>query len=547
MLLKSCRLSALVALLGIAVTVSVNAGVPVGNLNLLDANFNNRIPGDILGEGGAQVGEPSDISALDGVIVQQSPGDNFLRVSNNTGFTDGRSLRWDLLNDAEITTGTVAFKFQFTPSALDRYSLGVRESGGSSRTFLAVTFSSNGTFSATDAAGVISVTNATYAANAELAVVMEFDMDARTSQMTVNGLPVFSGRSHGIVDRGVGRVLTGYNSGHGASPFDLDELTVDAPGPLPLVLDANFDDKTVGQPIGTGGAQVGEPTAITTGLQTEVVENGVGNRGLRLRNAGAGTAQSVRFQFLDNLEVDSGVIAFDFDVRFAIRDFYQFLVRERNTSSSNFASLRFFNDGTLALTDADGGVSLPPISYNAGQLYRLRFIFDTDADTYSVLLDNTELVVDRAHTVSSRDVGAIAIGVLGNATAAAELTIDALQVGAEDAPLLPSELVFLVEPSVGLVGQPLSPALEVGVVNVFDGPVPDGIEVVVGIESGPGGATLNGAMEPVVAGTARFDSLRADTPGNYQLRARAGTSTRSSLENISVLAPNDPIFRNGFD
>ena len=179
------------------------AGVPTGNVTQLQANFDSRTPGEALGEGGPAVGEPIDLSDLDGLIVEATPGDNFLRVSNNTGSTTGRNLRWEFLNGAEITSGMVRIEFSFTPSALDRYSFGVRENGGSARTFLGVTFSTTGTLSASDAAGVITLTNATYSAGTEMAVVIEFDMDAGTSQMMINGLSLYSGRSHGIVDRGV--------------------------------------------------------------------------------------------------------------------------------------------------------------------------------------------------------------------------------------------------------------------------------------------------------------------------------------------------------
>jgi hypothetical protein len=515
---------------------------------VLEADFDDRMPGEVLGVGGPAVGEPTDLSALDGLIVEASPGDNFLRVSNNTGNTSGRSLRWGFLNDAEITTGTVRIQFSLTPSALDRYSFGVRESGGSSRTFLSVTFSTAGNFTATDAAGAISVTNNTFSAGTELAVVIEFDMDARTSQMTVNGLPVYSGRSHGIVDRGVGRVLTGYASSHSANSFDLDDFSVEADVPLPLVLDADFQDQPLGQPIGTGGAALGQPRSFSPGLLTEVVDDGMGNRGLRLQNPATGSARSVRWEFLDNLEIDSGTVAFDVDIQFAVRDGYQVNVREAVGSGSSFTTVRFLPNGQLSVTDGNGVATSAPFSYVADQLYRLRLIHDQDAGSYSLLLDDTALLVDRVHGVSTgRGVGSMSIGFLSSATTSAAMIIDDLQVGASDAPLLPSELAFLVEPTSGLINRPLTPALEVGAVTVFDQVVPDGTLVEVDIESGPPGATLLGAIEPTVAGTARFDSLTADLPGIYRMRARAGRATLSSLVDITITTPPDLMFDDGFE
>jgi hypothetical protein len=547
MLSISCRMLTLLALVGIA-AVPAHAGVPVGTAIVLEANFDNRLPGATLGAGGAAAGEPADLSALDGVILQASPGDNYLRVSNNTGNTTGRSLRWEFLNDLEITEGKVLIRLSLTPSSLDRYSFGVRENGGSSRTFLGVTFATNGTFSASDAAGVITVTNNAYGAGTELAVVIEFDMDARTSQMTVNGLPVFAGRSHGILDRGVGRVLTGYSSSHSATPFDLDDFSVEADVPLALVLDADFQDQPLGQAIGTGGAELGQPFQISPGLPTLIVDDGLGNRALRLQNPSTGSARSVRWEFLDNLEVDSGSLAFDVDVQFAVLDGYQLTVRESGGSASSFCNLRFLPNGGLSLSDANGVAPLPPVSYAAGQLYRVRLIYDLDAGTYSAFLDDTALVVGRAHGVSNgRGVGAMAFGFLSTATTAAMMFIDDLQVGAADAPVLPSQVAFLVEPTNGLINRPLEPAPEVGVVTVFDQVVPDGTLVEVAIDSGPAGGTLTGTLEPTVAGTASFDALQANLPGTYRLRARSGRATQTSLVDITITTPPNSIFGNGFE
>jgi len=366
--------------------------------------------------------------------------------------------------------------------------------------------------------------------------------------VTVNGLSVFSGRSHGITDRGVGRILTGYASGNTGNPFDLDDFTVNGSLPLPLVLDADFDDKPVGQPIGTGGAEVGEPATINDGLVTTIIDPAVGNPILRLQNTSMGLARAVRWGLLDNLEVETGLIAFDVDVEFAMRDNYQVVIREAMGFASSFATFRFFNAGNITLTDANGVASLPPFIYNAGQTYRLRLIYDVDAGTYSVFIDDTELVADRAHGVSTgRGVGSITFGFLSTASAAAEFTIDALQVGAADAPIIPSQLAFLVEPTSGFVNRPLMPAVEVGVVNVFDEVIGDGTMVEVGIESGPGVAMLSGEFEPTVAGAARFDSLQVDLPGVYRLQARAGRATVDSFVDILVMSLPDPIFGDGFE
>jgi hypothetical protein len=541
-------LATLTAVVLLCCSVPAMAGVPSVAVILLDADFNSRMPGAVLGAGGAALGEPSDLSALEGEIVESSPGENYLLVKNNTGSTSGRNLRWDLIDDAEITSGVVQFSFDFTPTALDRYSFGIRESGGSAFTFLGVTFSTSGTLSATDAAGVITVTNNTYSANVTMHVVISFDMDAGTSELNVNGNTVFSGRAHGITSRGVGRLLTGYSSGHSAQPFQVDNIRVTSIEPLPLVLDADFDTKTVGQPIGYGGAALGEPTEASPDLTTEVLDVGMGNNILRLNAPVTGSARTLRWQFLGNIEISTGIVAFDLDVGFGVLDSYQILVREVGGSASSFANLRFLPNGAVSLSDAGGNVGIAPFIYAANQVYRVRLIYDMDNATYTAMLNDTVLVENRAHGVSTgRGIGAIATGFMSSTAFGGPMFIDALQVGASDAGNIASEIAFLVEPDSGMARIALTPALEVGALNVFDQPVGDGSIVGVEILSGPAGATLSGAIEPTAGGVARFDFLNVNLPGTYRLRALAGDIAADSTTDIVVLPNPDIVFLNGFD
>jgi hypothetical protein len=547
-MLNKSWLASLIAIVLLCCPDLADAGVPLGPVIQLQADFNNRTPGEALGAGGAALGEPSDLSALEGEIVESSPGENYLLVKNNTGSPSGRNLRWDLTDNAEITSGVARFAFDFTPTALDRYSFGIRESGGSALTFLGVTFSTSGTLSATDAAGVITVANNTYSANVTMHVVISFDMDAGTSEMTVNGNTVFSGRAHGITSRGVGRLLTGYSSGHSAQPFQVDNIKVTSMEPLPLVLDADFDTKTVGQPIGYGGAALGEPTLASPGLTSVVVDVGMGNRILRLDAPPTGSARTMRWEFLHNAEIRTGMVAFDLDVGFGVLDNYQIYIREATSSTSSFTTLRFFSNGTISLSDAGGSAGLAGVSYAANQVYRVRLIYDMDSATYTAMLNDTVLVENRAHGVSTgRGIGAIATGIQSSAVVGGPMFIDALQVGASDAGGIAGEIAFLVEPGSGMVRVALAPALEVGVLNVFDENVSDGSIVGVEILSGPAGATLSGAIEPTVGGIARFDSLRVDRPGTYRLRALAGDISADSTTDIVVMSNPDIIFFNGFD
>src|SRR5690606_9141817 len=113
---------------------------------------------------------------------------------------------------------------------------------------------------------------------------------------------------------------------------------------------------------------------------------------------------------------------------------------------------------------------------------------DQSLGTYSVFLDDTALVVDRPHNVTSpRGIGSLQMGFQSTAMAGASMLIDRLQVGASHAAGIASELAIMEQPAIGTVGQPLMPTLEVGALNVFDELV-SGAVVTIDAATGPPGA-----------------------------------------------------------
>lgn len=405
------------------------AGVPVGNLDVFNTDFDNKTPLSFLGTGGAQLGEPSDLSALTAQVIEGTPGENFVRVEYDPASTSGRSLRWDFLDGGEITEGIATISFQFTPSTLDRYSIGIREGGGSSRLFLALTYTTGGTISGTDAVGVIPMVNNTFAAGITQNIRMIFDIDADTSELIINGSTVFSGRLHGITDRGVGRLLTGYASSSNSTSFTLDNMSVKGPVELPLVLDANFEDKILMQTIDTGGAAVGEPATISNGLITEIIQDGMNNQALLLENSTAGSARAMRWEFIDNLEIHTGIVAIEIDIEFNELDNYQILVRENSGSSSSFTTTRFLANGNITVSDSNGTAGIVG-TYQANQRHRLRFTFDVDNETYTALLDDDILVKDRPHGVNNGNgIGSVLVAFQSTAATNAFFIIDDFQVG----------------------------------------------------------------------------------------------------------------------
>ena len=405
------------------------AGAPVNELNLLSIDFNDKLPGSFIGEGGAELGEPVNLSSLTGEIIEDTLDENYLLVENNSGNTSGHSLQWAFLNNQEITEGAVTFTFEFTPSALERYSISVRENDGAANAFLSLAYTSSGTFSGTDAAGVISMTNNNFAAGETQNIVITFDMDAGTSELIINGDIVFTGRKHGITDRGVGRLLTGYRSSNNSAPFKLDNMSVVAQDQLSLVLDADFEDKVLGQPIGSGGANVGEPESIPIEITTEVIEQSVDNKALLLEKLGT-SARVLTWGVINDIEFTSGKIKIKMDLEFDALDQYSITFGKIGSSGNNYTSVNFTVDGRIGITDSDGFAGSVGL-YQANQVYQLSLILDMDAGLYNVLFDGIILLENRPHEFNNENGTALLqTGFQSTALINSSFVVDNLQIRA---------------------------------------------------------------------------------------------------------------------
>jgi len=314
----------------------------------LYADFDNKPTGQPLGIRGATFGEPTHLGGLGADVVEITPGQNRLRVSNDQSTTAARRMRWQPMGNAEFSTGEVRISFDISTSARDTFSILVRESDGSAKSFANLLFMSSGSIVSTDANGTIATTANAYAANVPLHIELVFDMDARTSRIVLGATTIATARAFGISDRGIGRVLIGYSAGNSGSAFDIDNLKISGPLPFPVALEADFEDKTPGLPIGTGGAIAHEPTVIGSDMDALVGQTSPGANYLDMASTNTAISQSARWQFLDNLEVRSGVCILDFDVLMMTRDRYRVLLRERSSSAQSLMNLAFLTNGTMA-------------------------------------------------------------------------------------------------------------------------------------------------------------------------------------------------------
>ncbi len=409
----------------------ISTEVAAEDYRLLDIDFDDRVHGTILGDGGAELGEPTRIDfQVEAEVLTLVFGQNLLNISYNGSSNSASTVRWGLLNNAEINHGIVRYSLQFTPVSLDRYQIGVRESETSAENFLTLSFSESGEISAEDKLGGIDIIHDSYESGETQHIVMTFDMNAGTSEAYINGNKLFSGREHGITEKGVGDFLTGFSFGSNHTPFYVDELLVEHY--LIRVLDADFEDKTANQPLSTGGAIVGEPVIISDAINQVVKELAPERKLLVLDSLGAIQNNSMSWEFLSNLEVNSETLVIEADLTFNLLDSYHFLIRDGIIGDSNFASIFFSDQGKITVTDKNGMLSLPQ-TYEKNKPYRISLVFNFSNKNYSFYLNNEVLVEDRLHGVDSGiGIGAVIFGFEPDASNNASFMVDNIDVFATD-------------------------------------------------------------------------------------------------------------------
>lgn len=196
-----------------------------------------------------------------------------------------------------------------------------------------------------------------------------------------------------------------------------------------VLLDADFNDKTMNVLIGTGGAVVGEPVSLSAGLQAVVTPFPLPSPSLRLGQDSTGSARFVEFEFLGGEEVSTGPLSIFMVLKPSALDRFLVYLRETVGASKNFANLILLSDGSIVLEDTNPGV--PVGQYTAGQNLVFEFRYDLDAGTYDLILNNNLLVDDRAHGVVGGGIGSVYVGL--DTTTTSQLFLDDLSVTRPDA------------------------------------------------------------------------------------------------------------------
>jgi hypothetical protein len=174
----------------------------------LDANFNDKAIDAPIGAGGASVGEPTEVDNTIFAVVRDGPmGSPSLEIQDNHLWAGGASFQ--LLGQAEVTTGIldIAADLWFDTLA-DGANCAIKicEQGTFQSRFSDLAFFANGsvelTYGESSSAGIIGQ----FVAGRVFRVILEFDMDAGTVDVWLDGVKVVDDLVHGVTDRGIGGV-----------------------------------------------------------------------------------------------------------------------------------------------------------------------------------------------------------------------------------------------------------------------------------------------------------------------------------------------------
>lgn len=206
--------------------------------------------------------------------------------------------------------------------------------------------------------------------------------------------------------------------------------------PLPLSADtvylaADFDDKTVGLPIGTGGPDVGEPTSVASYISAVVRDTPFPTPCLQIADADDLYAGVAEFKFLGDVEITSGVVALTANFWFTLLSpgySFQMIVRERDGSAQNFTSVRFQQNGSVRYADANTGAYTLIGSLETGRSYQVAIVHDLDAGTYDIYLDRQLVLADEDHGIFGSGIGKVSFGCVNDQDMSGYYYIDDIMV-----------------------------------------------------------------------------------------------------------------------
>lgn len=397
---------------------------------MFDAHFDGRPVGSDLDRRGARFGEPieADHDNHSEVIVADGPGDRSVQIWDTTT-TDSDELTFALIDGREVVDGKLNVALELQPDTIDVYKVAVEGPDPNARWFFNLTLDAAGFMYWSDGDNLPLTQFGTYAAGDLLLIELAFNLDDGTYDFVLDGVSILANESFGVLAYGPALVVVGNQfDGNATGSVRLDNLSVDyTPGTADELLTANFNDEPIGQPIGTGGAELGQPVSYSA-CTPIVVNSGFPTPCLQIDDASTTTSSSVRFEFLNQVEV-TGDVSISFRVAFESLESYVFYIREQGSSAQVFLTLNFTPLGTVVFDDeASAGTHYLTENYAAQQPIRFEFAYYAELGQYSVWMDGVRVVHRRSHGVTSRGIGALIFGTAFDTNLDGRLRVDGINV-----------------------------------------------------------------------------------------------------------------------
>jgi hypothetical protein len=175
-----------------------------------------------------------------------------------------------------------------------------------------------------------------------------------------------------------------------------------------VYLDADFNDKTVDQQIGTGGGSVGEPMWIDNTAGGYVRSGPFPTPSLEIQDGDAAGWVNIWFKLVDDAVVESGtvVVRFSLWISEAAGTGGRVVTVRPGTGGFILAELRFNDDLSVRLADQDGVVGVIG-QYEMNRAFPVALAFDMTAHTYDVWLDGQLVRDDEPVAATDENLGVV--------------------------------------------------------------------------------------------------------------------------------------------
>lgn len=195
-----------------------------------------------------------------------------------------------------------------------------------------------------------------------------------------------------------------------------------------VVLAADFENQGLNQPIGVGGAALGQPVFVPAQLSAIIREGAMPTRSLALAWADGGlpVTHTIKFEFLDDLEFTNGELVIEFDIQPEIMSRYVVGLREHDGASRNFGTIVLQDNGDIRA--GDSSTVLADVTYSAGEVLSVRWVHDLSARSHSLQIKGVEVLSQRPHLFSDRGIGRMLFSLQANTPDDSVLHIDNIRV-----------------------------------------------------------------------------------------------------------------------